>query len=151
MSEATAGIVGGWADGLITINQPLETLRRVVGSFREAGGDGKPVAIQVHLSWDRDEDTALAIAHDQWRSNVFGTTLAWDLERPAQFDDAARFVEPEDLRTSVIVSSDLGYHIDRLGELADLGADMLFLHHVGQEQEAFIEAFGEKVLPEVAP
>jgi len=149
VSARTAGVVGGWADGLITINQPLEQLRRVVEAFREGGGQGKPIAIQVHLSWDPDEDAALAVAHEQWRSNVFGTGLAWDLEMPAQFDDAARFVEPDDLRGSVLVSSDLGYHIDRLGELSDLGADMLFLHHVGQEQEAFIEAFAEKVLPEV--
>ncbi|HSL10380.1 MAG TPA: LLM class F420-dependent oxidoreductase, partial [Actinomycetota bacterium] len=105
---------------------------------------------QVHLSWDPDEDTALAMAHDQWRSNVFGTGLNWNLELPSQFDEAAKFVAPGDVRGSVIVSSDLGYHIDRLGELADLGADVLFLHHVGQEQEAFIEAFAEKVLPEIA-
>ena len=150
VSAETARVVGSWADGLITVNQPLERLRRVVEAFREGGGEGKPVAFQVHLSWDRDEDAALAMAHDQWRSNVFGTELAWNLEMPAQFDAAARHVRPDDVREVVVVSSDLGHHIDRLGELIDVGADMVFLHHVGQEQEAFIEAFAEKVLPELA-
>jgi probable non-F420 flavinoid oxidoreductase len=150
VSAETARVVGGWADGLITVNQPLERLRRVVEAFREGGGEGKPVAFQVHLSWDRDEDAALATAHDQWRSNAFGTELAWNLEMPAQFDAAARHVRPDDVREVVVVSSDLGHHIDRLGELIDVGADMVFLHHVGQEQEAFIEAFAEKVLPELA-
>jgi probable non-F420 flavinoid oxidoreductase len=150
VSAETARIVGGWADGLITVGQPLERLRRVVEAFREGGGEGKPVALQVHLSWDRDEDAALEIAHDQWRSNVFGTDLAWNLEMPAQFDAAARHVRPADVRDVVLVSSDLGHHIDRLGELLDVGADMLFLHHVGRDQEAFIEAFAEKVLPELA-
>jgi probable non-F420 flavinoid oxidoreductase len=150
VSPETAHAVGGWADGLITVNQPLETLRRVVEAFREGGGEGKAVAVQVHLSWDPDEDAALAVAHDQWRSNVFGSEVVWNLELPSQFDDAARFVQPDDVRGSVVVSSDLGYHIDRLGELGDVGADTIFLHHVGKEQEAFIEAFAEKVLPEIA-
>jgi alkanesulfonate monooxygenase SsuD/methylene tetrahydromethanopterin reductase-like flavin-dependent oxidoreductase (luciferase family) len=88
VSTRTAGVVGTWADGLITINQPLETLRVVLDSFREAGGEGKPVHVQVHLSWDDDEDRAVAIAHDQWRSNVFSSDLAWNLEMPAQFDAA---------------------------------------------------------------
>ena len=150
VSAETARVVGGWADGLITVNQPLERLRAVVQAFGEGGGEGKPVALQVHLSWDPDEEVALAVAHDQWRSNVFGSELTWNLELPAQFDAAAAHVRPADVRDSVIVSSDLGHHIDRLGELIDVGADMVFLHHVGQEQEAFIEAFAEKVLPELA-
>jgi alkanesulfonate monooxygenase SsuD/methylene tetrahydromethanopterin reductase-like flavin-dependent oxidoreductase (luciferase family) len=94
VSEETAGVVGGWADGLITVRQPIDVLRRVIGAFRDGGGERKPVAVQVHLSWAEDDDTALAIAYDQWRTNVFGPELAWDLELPAQFDEAARAVRP---------------------------------------------------------
>src|SRR6266545_16166 len=36
VSAETAGRVGGWADGLITVNQPAERLRRVVDAFRDA-------------------------------------------------------------------------------------------------------------------
>ena len=35
-------------------------------------------------------------------------------------------------------------------ELAELGFDEIYLHHVGQEQRRFIEAFGEHVLPALA-
>ena len=31
----------------------------------------------------------------------------------------------------------------------DLGFEEVYLHHVGQEQERFLDAFGERVLPEV--
>ena len=51
------------------------------------------------------------------------------------------------VRASVLVSSDLGWHAARLAELAELGFDEIHLHHVGQEQEPFIEAFGSHVLP----
>jgi len=150
VSETTARLVGSWADGLITINQPFEKLRRVIDGFYEGGGDGKPVYVQVHLSWAEDDETALAIAHEQWRTNTFDSTLAWNLELPAQFDAAAKFVRPEDLCTSVLVSSDLSRHVSWLTDVADLGVDAVYLHHVGREQERFIDAFGERVLPQVA-
>jgi hypothetical protein len=49
----------------------------------------------------------------------------------------------------VLISSDLG-PTDRLAqEYLDLGFDELYLHHVGQEQAAFIDAFGSEVLPQL--
>ena len=149
VSAATAGVVGGWADGLVTVNQPVEALRKVVEAFRQGGGENKPMYLQVHLSWAEDEDEARRIAHDQWKTNVFGPDLAWNLDTPAQFDDAARFVRPEDVPGSVLVSADVQRHVAWLRELADLGFDRLYLHHVGQVQESFIETFGDKVLPEL--
>jgi Ser-tRNA(Ala) deacylase AlaX len=91
----------------------------------------------------------MSIAHDQWRTNVFGSDLAWNLELPAQFDDAARYVRPEDVTASVLVSADTGQHVKWLREVADLDVDAIYLHHVGQEQNRFIETFAEHVLPEV--
>jgi probable non-F420 flavinoid oxidoreductase len=149
VSEQTARTVGGWADGLITVNQRPDTLRRVVDAFREGGGDRKPVAVQVHLSWAEDEEAALAIAHDQWRTNVFGSDLAWNLELPAQFDEAARHVRPDDVSGPVLVSADTGRFVKWLLEITELGVDAVYLHHVGQQQDRFIEVFAEHVLPEV--
>ena len=149
VSEATARVVGGWADGLITVRQPLPQLRRVIDAFRQGGGEGKPVCVQVHLSWASDEDEALAIAFDQWRTNVFDGSLLWELAQPEQFDAAAALVRPEDVASCVLVSSDLGRHTAWLAELLELGVDGLYLHHVGQTQRAFIEAFGGEVLPQL--
>ncbi|MGI8520949.1 MAG: TIGR03885 family FMN-dependent LLM class oxidoreductase [Actinomycetota bacterium] len=149
VSEETARTVGGWADGLITVRRPVEELRRVIDAFREGGGDGKSVAVQVHLSWTEDNDEALEVAHDQWRTSVLGPDLAWDLELPSQFDEATKHVRPEDGDGPVLVSSDTGRHVKWLLELAELDVDAIYLHHVGQEQERFIETFGEHVLSEV--
>ena len=149
VSEETARTVGSWADGLITVRQPSDVLRRVIDAFRDGGGGGKPVAVQVHLSWAEDEETALAIAHDQWRTGTVVGDLAWDLELPAQFDEATKDVRPEDVTAAVLVSADPAQHAKWLRELVDLGVDAIYLHHVGKEQERFIDVFGEHVLPEV--
>jgi probable non-F420 flavinoid oxidoreductase len=149
VSVETAGWAGEWADGLITINQPHDHLRAMLDAFRSNGGEGKPVALQVHLSWAPDEDEALRIAHDQWRTNVFRPPLCWDLATVEQFDEAAKHVGPEDMRAAVLISADLSRHAAWLAGLADLGFGAIYLHHVGREQRAFIEAFGEHVLPQL--
>ena len=71
----------GWADGLVTIAQPHDKLRRMIDAYRTAGGQG-PVACQVHLSYATTDDQARSIAHEQWRSNVFPPPICWDLETP---------------------------------------------------------------------
>jgi probable non-F420 flavinoid oxidoreductase len=148
VSAETAAWAAGWADGLVTVSQPVDRLRRVIGAYRDAGGRG-PCALQVHLSYAADDETALAIAHDQWRTNVVGPPVAWDIETVEQFDLIGDRVRPEDVREAVLVSSDPKQHAAWLAELADVGFDALYLHHVGKEQEAFIEAFGDEVLPEL--
>jgi hypothetical protein len=103
----------------------------------------------VHLSWAPDEAEALRIAHDQWRTNVFSPPLCWDLATVEEFDEAARHVRPEDVLAAVLVSSNLGRHAAWLQELAELGFETIYLHHVGREQDGFIEAFGTEVLPQL--
>jgi probable non-F420 flavinoid oxidoreductase len=149
VSARTARIVGGWADGLITVRQPPDVLRDVIDAFREGGGGEKPIAVQVHVAWADDEEAALAIAMDQWRTGTIHGDLAWDLELPAEFDEAAGDARPEDVAASVQVSADPAQHVKWLRELVDLGVDEIYIHHVGRQQERFIEVFGEHVLPEV--
>jgi len=149
VSVETARWVGQWADGLITVNQSRRHLQQMIDAFCEGGGEGKPLYLQVHLSYARDENTALDIAHDQWRSNIFAPPVCWDLELPAHFDEASRFVRREDMLNAVLVSSEPARFVDWLGELAALGFDGLYLHHVGKAQQDFIETFGERVLPQL--
>jgi G6PDH family F420-dependent oxidoreductase len=150
VSVETARRVAGWADGLITVNQSREHLGRMIAAFRENGGEGKPLYLQVHVAYADDEETALDIAHDQWRSNVFAPPVCWDLELPAHFDEASRFVRREDMHGSVLVSSDPERFVGWLAEYAELGFEGIYLHHVGVSQRRFIDVFGERVLPALA-
>lgn len=147
LSEETARWAGGWADGLITISLPHGRLRSVVHAFREGGGEGKPMLLQVKLSFDETDDAALAGAHAQWRFNVFESAIAGELRRPQQFEAAARHVKPDDMKQAVRVSADPGRHADWLREDMALGFSGIFLHNVNRRQREFIDAFGEQVLP----
>jgi probable non-F420 flavinoid oxidoreductase len=143
VSEQTAQWGGEWADGLATVNAPVEHLRRMLDAFGPAGRK----VLQVHLSWAPTQEEAERIAYDQRRTNVFEPPLCWDLETPEAFDVAARFVRPDDVASKVVVGSDLPRFVARLQELSALGFDDIALHHVGQDLDPFIDAFGEHVLP----
>ena len=149
LSEETARWCGGWADGLITVHVPPDQLRRLIDAFREGGGEGKPVYVQVKVAWAPTEDEALAGAHEQWRTNVFPSVLMADIETVEQFEAAAKHVRPDDVRPSVLVSSDPARHAAWLQDTLDLGVDGVYVHQVPRDQMGFIETFGAEVLPEV--
>lgn len=146
VTPATARRHADWADGLVTVNQPVELLRRVVGEYRDAGGRG-PLALQVHVAWGDDDAAAFAVAHDQWRSNLLPPSVSWHLETPEQFDAVADLVRPEEVRGTVLVEHDAGRFADRVAELVACGFDEVYLHHVGQQQDAFLDAAGATLLP----
>lgn len=149
LSHETAAFLAPMVDGLITINLPHDQLRKVVEAFRSNGGDGKPVYLQAHVSWAPTDDEALTNAHDQWRSNAFPGGVSEDIALVSQFDALSQLVTPEEVRGSVLVSSDLGWQVDTLGAYADLGFEALFLHNVGRNQEEFIDTFADSVLPQL--
>jgi coenzyme F420-dependent glucose-6-phosphate dehydrogenase len=149
ITAKTARWVGGWADALITIAQPIEDLRPVVEAFREGGGEDKPMALQMQVSYAPTEDEALRAAHEQWGTNIFDSPVLASLRLPADFEAAAEFVQPEDLRGAVLVSADLAQHTSWLMDYRDLGFDELYLHNVHRDQERFVAAFGEHVLPDL--
>ncbi|MCH1881535.1 TIGR03885 family FMN-dependent LLM class oxidoreductase [Agrococcus sp. ARC_14] len=146
VSPVSAASHARWADGLITVAADGPALRDVLTAYRDAGGRG-PVSAQLHLSWAPDERDALAIALDQWAYGTLGPPATWDIATPAEFDRRSVDVDEEAIRRAVTISSDLAVHVARVAEILDAGYDAVYLHHVGQEQSAFIDAFGERVLP----
>ena len=147
ITAETARWVGSWADGLITISQPIEKMRQVVEAFYQGGGEGKPMLLKVQLSYDRESGSARQGAYEQWRNNIFDNLVLAELQTPAQFDAVGQYVSPEQLDKSIRISSELEQHIDWLQQDLELGFSELLLHNVNRKQEQFIEVFGEKVIP----
>lgn len=150
ITPETAGWVATWADGMITIARPEDELKQVVDAFRRGGGSGKPMFLQAQVSYAASDEAALQGAFDQWRGNVLPSSLLTDLNLPEDFDAAAQYVRPEDLDGHIRISSDLDRHIELLRRDAELGFDEVYIHNVGRNQQEFIRAFGDQVLPALA-
>ncbi len=147
VTPKTAEWVGGWADGLLTVSQPKDDLQQVVNAFRRGGGVGKPMYLKVQLSFAATTELAQQGAYDQWRGNIFPNNVLTELRMPDQFDAAGDMVDLANVDKMVNSSSDLNQHLDWLQAFVAMGFDQLTLHNVNLEQEPFIHAFGEHVLP----
>lgn len=151
VSVESAAEHAAWADGLITVGSDPRAARDVVAAYRDAGGRG-PVRLQVHLAWGADEADALDMARRAWRNGTVGAPECWDIPTPEQFAQRAAGATDDQLRSGMLISADPSVLRDRIAELTDAGFDDVMLHQVGSaegEQEAFIDTFGERVLPEL--
>ncbi|RPD51768.1 LLM class flavin-dependent oxidoreductase [Paracnuella aquatica] len=147
VTAETAGWVGSWADGLITVHRPYNELKAVVDAFRKGGGEGKPMYLKSQISYAATQEAALAGAYDQWRTNIFHGTVLGDLSKVEQFDALGEMVQPEELKDMVRISSNIDQHIEWIEQDISLGFERIVLHNVNREQDLFIKDFGEKVLP----
>lgn len=149
VTPETAGWLGSWAGGMVTVNKPMDQLEEIIAAFRAGGGVGKPIYLKVQLSYDENHDLALQGAFEQWKTNIFESSLLSDLTTVSQFEAAAKYVRPEDMYESVNISADLNEHLEILKSYKDLGFETLILHNVNRNQKRFIEDFAEHVLPKL--
>jgi alkanesulfonate monooxygenase SsuD/methylene tetrahydromethanopterin reductase-like flavin-dependent oxidoreductase (luciferase family) len=136
-SKPTAARAASWADGLITVGHEPDEIRAIIAAYRDAGGRG-PCAVQVHVSLADSDAEARRIAADQWRQATVPAELMWDLMQPEDFDRLADLSDVDALEHGVLISSDQETAAERLAALVVAGADELFLHGVGQDQDDFL-------------
>jgi coenzyme F420-dependent glucose-6-phosphate dehydrogenase len=151
ISADTARWVGEWADGMVTVAGPRDSMREVVDAFRETGG-AKPMFLQVALSFARTDEEALAAALDQWRQVAVDQDKLAELASPEAFDRESAAAQPTDIVTKVRVSADVERQIAWLHEDAAMGFDRVYVHNVARDhQERFIDVWAEQVLPRFRP
>ncbi len=150
LSEVTAAWCGGWADGLLTVHAAPERLQRV-----NSTPSGRVVAWASPYEF-RSRSPGPTPRTRRWRERTSNGARTCsipcsmaDLETVDQFEAAAAHVRPDDVRSSVLISSDPKQHAAWLHEMLDLGVDEVYIHQVPREQRRFIEVFGAEVLPEV--
>jgi coenzyme F420-dependent glucose-6-phosphate dehydrogenase len=112
---------------LLTVGGAPETVRQTLNAFSEGGGAGKPVYLQVALSYARDEAAARQGAYEQWRTNIFPSEVLAELWTPSQFEAVARYVRPHDLDASIRIAADPQRHLAWLQQDLDLGVSRLEL------------------------
>jgi alkanesulfonate monooxygenase SsuD/methylene tetrahydromethanopterin reductase-like flavin-dependent oxidoreductase (luciferase family) len=148
LGPETARWLGGWADGMITVAAPRQQMRAVADAFREGGGEGKPMFLQVALSFAPSDLEADAAAYEQWRHSALPRQQLADLPTAAAFDRQCAHASPEEVRGGVRVSSDIERHLSWLIEDAALGFERIYLHNVARRHQArFIEACGTRLIP----
>jgi coenzyme F420-dependent glucose-6-phosphate dehydrogenase len=151
LTPETAEWVGEWADGLITVSAREEQLNEIIKAFRSGGGKGKPMYMQMKISYARSDEDALQGAWEQWRSTILKSSVNTELSSPEALVAAAEFVKPEDMRDYVHISSDINRFVNWIDRYIEMGFENIYVHNVNLDQKLVIEDFGEHVLPALLP
>ena len=147
-----AGRTGRFTDGLITVGAADEKLRNLVERFergaREAGKDpaAMPRIIQVKVSYADTVEAATDAAMKEWPNGGMAFPKA-DIRNPEDFEAMAKLVRPEHYKNRVLLSPDPAEHAAHLQHFIDLGFDEVYVHNVGRNQEAFLSAYADYVVP----
>ena len=147
LTPGTAKWAGGWADGMITVCMPPAEQQKIIEAFRQGGGAGKPIVLQMQISWAGSREQALDMAWDQWRNAAIPKAKTQDLATPEMFDSVCSSVTREDMDECVLISDRAEQFIEWIDEYRKLGFDEIYLHNAGRNQDEFIEYFGHHVLP----
>lgn len=154
---ATAGPIqsertGRTCDGIITVGAADEKIGMLMGRFekgaREAGKDPAtmPRLIQLHVSWAESDEAAMDNAMQGWPNGGMNFPKA-DIRNPEDFEAMSKLVRPENYKNRVLVTADLEQHTAHIQKYIDLGFTEVYIHNTGANQEAFIKAYGQHVIP----
>jgi alkanesulfonate monooxygenase SsuD/methylene tetrahydromethanopterin reductase-like flavin-dependent oxidoreductase (luciferase family) len=133
LTVETARWAGEWADGLITIAAEPAKLRPIIEAFRERSD--KPVYVQAAIAYAHDERDAEQQAMG-WRHAAVGNSdTKADLETPEQFAARCEAMTVDKLRTAVRISASRQQHVDWIAGDFEVGAQQVFVHHVGPSSE----------------
>lgn len=146
LTPATAARAAAWADGLITINADLASMREIVRAYRGHGGAGR-LAVQVHISIAATRTQAGRIARDQWRNHALPEPITHDTSTPEDFDLVGQFVPDEEIARTVLVTDSVTDLVAQLRQYQELGFEEIYLHHVAQDQTSFLELAEHELLP----
>lgn len=137
-------LAGQKADVLVAVEPEQE----LVQMFDSAGGGGKPRVGQTAICYDRDRESAVKRAHEQFRWFGLGWKVNADLPNPESFDSATQFVTPAQVAEAIPCGPDVEEHVAGIKPFIEAGFNEVALVQIGADtQQQFIEWAQGELLP----
>ncbi|OBK30728.1 LLM class F420-dependent oxidoreductase [Mycobacterium asiaticum] len=121
----------------------------LVKAFRDGGGGDKPVQAGTKVSWDRDPEQALKVAHRLWANEALPGQTAQILPRPKDFAELMSLVAPEQVGENVTCGPDADKHAAQVRQYFDAGIDEVYVQQIGPDMDGFFTAWEQEVLPQL--
>ncbi len=139
----SAALAGRAGDALVAV-APDEEL---VATFRDAGGEGKPLYGQATVCWAATEDEARRTMHEIWPNAGVPGDLSQELPLPRHFEQAAEPGSEDEVAEVIVCGPDPEPHLAQIREFADAGFDHVYVHQIGPDQDGFFEFYEREILP----
>jgi G6PDH family F420-dependent oxidoreductase len=133
-------------DGYCTVGPDAES----VELFRSrAQRNGTIVQGGLKVCWDEDEQRARKTVYELWPNEGLPGELAQILPTPEHFEQASQLVTEDMLAQDTPCGPDVDRHVEAIRAYEEAGFDELYVNQIGPRQDAFFEAYQERVLPQV--
>ena len=133
-AENAAKLAAKLGDGTMNTSPDGE----IVKAFKEEGGVG-PIYGKVTGAFAPSLDTARKIALARQPNAAMGGDLSTELALPRDFAAVAELVREEDVAASIVLGDDPGVWSAHIEQFEEAGFTHVALHHVGDDQRAFID------------
>jgi len=143
--QKAAKLAARISDGLIG----TEADRKLVSSFKDAGGRDKPGYAEMTVCWAKDKREARRTAYERWPIAGFEGVILSELPKPSQFEKVAEMITEEDLSESVVFGPDPEPFIKKLEEYEQAGFNHVWIHQIGPDQEGFFNFYERELRPRV--
>jgi coenzyme F420-dependent glucose-6-phosphate dehydrogenase len=151
---AATRFAGREADGYITTSGKApslytDTLLPAVREGSEAGGRAPgalDLQIEMKVSYERDRDLAVREC-GHWGALALSPEEKTGVEDPVEMQRLADALPAERAASRFIVSTDPDEHVAAISRYVDLGFTHLVFHAPGPDQERFLRAYGQEILP----
>jgi G6PDH family F420-dependent oxidoreductase len=146
--EQSARLAGRIGDGYISTMPDTD----LIGAFRAAGGQSKPMQAGYKVCWSTDDDAAVATAHRLWANSGLPGECAQVLPSPRHFEQLSELVTPEMTRDSIAYGDDVERHVAAFEPFAEAGFDDVYISQMGGRDpacriEGFFDFYRDQVLP----
>ena len=140
-----AELAGKLGDAFITTSPGDE----LVGEFRSAGGDGKPVYGQVTGCWAASEEDGAKVACEVWPNAALGGDLGQELALPLHYEQATEDVTPEQIAETIPCGPDPERWLEDIRAYERVGFTHIYFHQIGRDQEGFLRFWREELQPKL--
>lgn len=139
----TATVAGDIGDALVTTAPDGDT----AAAFADAHNGDAPRYGQAAVCYAETEREGRKTMHEQWPNGGLPGVLGQELPTPGVFEQAAELVTEDDVAGGLPCGPDANDFIESIQEYVDAGYDHVYLHQIGDDQDAFLEFYAEEVMP----
>ncbi len=149
-----ARLAGRVAEGFICTSGKAPDLYRetllpnVAKGLENGGREANDIEYMIEMKVSFDTDRVRAMEDTRhWAALALSPEEKTGVEDPAEMEKLADAVPAERAAKRWIVSTDPDEHVERLGEMIDLGFTHLVFHAPGPDQIRFLDLYSSEVLP----
>lgn len=122
---------------------------KIFDDYQAAGGRGQRWT-QLTLCWAPTRAEAVDTAFHYWRNTAVPGQLSQDLPTVNHFEQASSIVTKDMVADSVPCGPDPGPVLEAVEAARAAGADHVYLHQIGPDQEGFFQFYDSRIRPELS-